>query len=114
MPRRTLPRDDDLDADDLRRVHGERALHADSEADLADGERLAVARAVAADDDALEDLDALAAALDDLVADLDGITDAEVRQIVAELLASMARILFMACPCSECPYRCALRARGQV
>ena len=48
----------DLDLLDLRRVHGERALDADAERLLADGERLAGAVALALDDDALEDLGA--------------------------------------------------------
>src|SRR3954469_23790446 len=49
---------DDLDPLDDRGVHREGALHADAEADLADGESLADAAALTADDDALEDLDA--------------------------------------------------------
>ena len=50
----------DLDLLDDRGVHREGALDADAEADLADGEGLAEAAALAADDDALEDLDARA------------------------------------------------------
>src|SRR6476619_5247358 len=53
-----------LDLLDDRRVHGERALDTDAEADLADLEGLAQARALAADDDALEQLDPLPVALD--------------------------------------------------
>ena len=56
----------DLDLLDLRRVHGERALHADAERLLADGEGLAQAGALALDHDALEHLGAAAVALDDL------------------------------------------------
>src|SRR5688572_5078011 len=55
----------DLDLRDDRRVHGERALDADAEAHLAHGEGLAHAGALAADDRALEHLDALAVAFDD-------------------------------------------------
>ena len=46
-------------------MDGERSLHADAEGHLADGERLLEAAALAADHDALEHLDALAAGLDD-------------------------------------------------
>src|SRR5215210_8960189 len=56
----------DLDALDLRRVHGERAFHADAEGLLAHGEGLAHPFALALDHDALEDLGAAAGALDDL------------------------------------------------
>src|SRR5262245_55018883 len=56
---------DRLDRLHDRAVHRERALDADAEADLADGERLAQSVALAADHHALEDLDALAGALDD-------------------------------------------------
>jgi hypothetical protein len=76
----------DLDALDLRRVHGERALHADAERALADGERLADALALALDDDALEDLGTAACALDDLEVDPDAIARGEARD-AAELLA---------------------------
>jgi hypothetical protein len=67
----------DLDALDLRRVHGERALHADAERLLADGERLARAVALALDDDALEDLGPAAGALDDLEVHADAIARLE-------------------------------------
>ena len=63
----------DLDALDLRRVHGERALHADAEGLLADREGLAHAFALALDDDALEDLRTATRALDDLEVDLHAI-----------------------------------------
>ena len=69
----------DLDLLDLRRVHGERALHADAERLLADGEGLARAVALALDDDALEDLGAAARALDDLEVDADAVARLEVR-----------------------------------
>jgi hypothetical protein len=58
-------------------VHGERALHADAEGLLADGERLADALALALDDDALEDLRPAARALDDLEVDLDAVPGLE-------------------------------------
>src|SRR5262249_21738269 len=54
-----------LDLVDLRRVQRERALDAHPERVLADGERLADARPLPLQDDALEDLDPLARALDD-------------------------------------------------
>src|SRR6187402_1676201 len=75
---------DDLDVVDHRRVHGEGALHADLEADLADREGLAHALTGAADDDALEDLDAGAVAFDDVHVHLDGVTGTEVRNIGPE------------------------------
>src|SRR5215213_8046515 len=62
---------DDLDLVQDRRMHREGALDADAETDLADGERLADALALAADDGALEDLDARAVALDDLHVNLE-------------------------------------------
>ena len=67
----------DLDALDLRRVHGERALHADAEGLLADREGLAHALALALDDDALEDLRAATRALDDLEVDLHAVAGRE-------------------------------------
>src|SRR5215210_7307421 len=67
----------DLDALDLRRVHGERALHADAEGLLADREGLTHALALALDDDALEDLRTATRALDDLEVDLHAITGGE-------------------------------------
>ena len=69
----------DLDALDLRRVHGERALHADAERLLADRERLARAVALALDDHALEDLGAPARALDHLEVDLHPVAGLEGR-----------------------------------
>ena len=62
---------------DLRRVHGERALDADAEGLLADGEGLAHALALALDDDALEDLGAAARALDHLEVDADAVAGLE-------------------------------------
>src|SRR3954447_15647374 len=69
---------DDLDVVDDRGVEREGALDTDAEGDLADREGLADAAAVATDDDALEDLDARAGALDDLHVDVDRVTGAEV------------------------------------
>src|SRR5947209_3313291 len=56
---------DQLDVVNDRRVHRERPLDADTEAHLARGEGLAHPAALAPDDHTLEDLDALAVALDD-------------------------------------------------
>src|SRR3954471_21851384 len=67
----------DLDALDLRRVHRERALHADAEGLLAHGERLPDALALALDDDALEDLGTAARALDDLEVDFEAVARLE-------------------------------------
>src|SRR5688572_23839449 len=75
---------DDLDVVDDRRVHREGALDADLEADLADGEGLAHALAGAADDDALEDLDAGAGALDDVHVHLDGVARTELGDVGTE------------------------------
>src|SRR6187200_2890342 len=75
---------DELDVVDDRRVHREEALDAHLEAHLADRESLAHALAGACDDDALEDLDTRAAALDDVDVHLDGVTGAEVRNIGLE------------------------------
>ena len=69
----------DLDLLDLGRVHGERALDADAEGLLADGERLAQTAALALDDDALEHLGAAAIALDDLEVHPQAITSLEGR-----------------------------------
>src|SRR6476469_2471673 len=74
---------DDLDLLEDRGVQRERALDTDADGDLADGERAAHTGAVHADHDALEDLDAGAVALDDLDVDLDGVTGAEGRDVVA-------------------------------
>ena len=57
----------------------------DAEADLADGEGLAGAAALAADHHALEDLDPLAGALDHADVHLQGVAGAEVGDVVAQL-----------------------------
>src|ERR1700741_4348073 len=76
----------DLDLRDVRRVHREGALHADAEGDLAHGEGLPDATALPADDDALEDLDPLAGALDDSNVDLQRVARPEVRDVGAQRL----------------------------
>ncbi|EGJ74459.1 putative signal peptidase I [Streptomyces sp. Tu6071] len=73
-----------LDLLDDRGVHGEGALHADGEGDLADREGLADARALAADDNALELLHTRAVALDDAHVDVDGVAGAERREVAAQ------------------------------
>src|SRR5690606_6301023 len=75
---------DDLDLVDGRGVHGEHALHADAEGDLADAEGLAHAVALAANDVALEDLDTGAVALDDLHVHLDVVAGAEGGHVLAQ------------------------------
>jgi hypothetical protein len=69
----------DLDALDLRRVHGERPLDADAEGLLADGEGLAHPLALTLDDHALEDLRAATLTLDDLEVDADPVARTEGR-----------------------------------
>ncbi|MBG9885273.1 hypothetical protein ABE10_01455, partial [Bacillus toyonensis] len=65
-------------------VHREGSLHAHLEADLADGEGLADTVALAADDDALEDLDARTSALGDVHVHLDGVTGEELGDVGTE------------------------------
>ena len=64
----------------------ERALDADAVAELAHGVGLVQAAALAGDDVALEDLDALLAALDDADVHLDLVAGGEVGDVVAERL----------------------------
>src|SRR5215218_1513059 len=78
---------DQLDLGDAGRVHREGPLDADAERDLADGEGLAQAAALAAQDEALEDLDPLPAPLDHADVHLDGVAGPEVGQIVTQLRA---------------------------
>ena len=59
----------------------ERPLDADAERLLAHGERLAHAGALPLDDDALEDLDAAARALDHLEVDADRVAGLELRHV---------------------------------
>ena len=66
------------------RVHREGALDADAEADLADGEGLAEAGALAADDRALEDLDPLLGALDHPHVHLERVARSEVGDVVPQ------------------------------
>ena len=77
---------DDVDVVDLGAVHGEGTLDANAEADLADGEGLAVHSAVTTDDVTLEDLNTLALAFLDAVVNLHVVTNEELRQIGAHLL----------------------------
>jgi hypothetical protein len=67
-------------------VHREGALDTDAERHLADGEGLAGARAVPADHDALEHLDAGPAAFDDLDVHLERVTRAEGGDVGAQHL----------------------------
>ena len=67
----------DLEFLDLRRMQRERPLDADAEGLLADGEGLPRARALALEDDSLEDLGAAAAALDHLEVDAHAIARVE-------------------------------------
>src|SRR6185436_10629671 len=73
-----------LDAVDRRRVEREDALDADAARHLARGEGLADAAALPADDDALEDLDALLVAFHHLDVHAHGVSGAEIRQPVLE------------------------------
>src|SRR5438876_2171316 len=77
---------DDLDAVDAQRVHREGALHPDPVRRLADREGLAARAALAADDRALEDLDALLVALDDAYVHAHGVARLEGGHLLAELL----------------------------
>ena len=67
----------DLEFLDLGRMQWERPLDADAEGLLADGEGLSRARALALEDDSLEDLGASAAALDHLEVDAHAIARVE-------------------------------------
>ena len=98
----------DSDLVDDRGVHREGPLDPDTERHLADREGLADTRAVAADDDALEDLDTGAVAFDDLDVHLDGVAGAEVRDVVAQrglvdVVEVVHRILL---PCRATGRRC--------
>ena len=64
----------------------ERPLDADAEGVLADGEGLARAAALALDHDPLEDLGALAGALDDLEVHANAVAGAEVRPLLEDAL----------------------------
>src|SRR4029079_7983094 len=67
---------------DLRRMKREGSLDADSEGLLTDGERLAGTAALPLDHDALEDLRALAVALDDLKVHPHAVAGAELRPLL--------------------------------
>src|SRR5690606_24296529 len=75
-----------VDVVDVGAVHREGALHADTERHLADGEGLADTATLAPDDDALEDLDALLRAFDDLHVHIEGVTGPELGDIAAQRL----------------------------
>ena len=77
----------DLDLGDLRRVHLEYALHALTIGDFPNGECLIEAGAAAGDDDALEDLNTLLAALNHSSVNIDGVTGTEFRDILLHLFA---------------------------
>ncbi len=62
-------------------------LDAHAERLLSNRERLTDARALALDDDALEDLDPAALSLDDLEVDTDGVAGLELRPVWAQLFA---------------------------
>src|ERR1700722_10657741 len=69
---------DDLDLGEDRRVHRERALDTDPEADLADSERLAGTAPLATDHCALKELDPLPGAFDHANVHLQGVARSEV------------------------------------
>ena len=69
---------DDFDLGNAGAVHRVDALNSGSVGNLANGEGLVDSAASFGENDALEDLDPLLAALDDSVVDFDGITDVEV------------------------------------
>src|SRR4029450_9696557 len=75
---------DPLDLGDRRRMQGERALHPDPVADLADLEGLTQARARAPDHDALEHLDAFLLPLDHPDVHLEGVAGSELGDVTAE------------------------------
>jgi hypothetical protein len=66
-------------------VERERPLDTDAERLLADRERLTHARALALDDDALEDLDAAALSLDHLEVDANRVAGLELGQVRPQL-----------------------------
>jgi hypothetical protein len=65
-------------------MHRKGALYADTEAHLADRERLADPSTLAADDRALEHLDPLTVAFDDSDVHLQGVSGAEIGNVVAQ------------------------------
>src|SRR5262245_2021317 len=77
---------DDLDPLDPRAVDLERALDAHARRDPSDGDRRRDAAVAHPHDEALEHLDALAVALDDLGGDLDRVARGDHRQVGAELV----------------------------
>src|SRR5215472_1375558 len=77
---------DDFDLVDDGRVDRERAFHADAEADLADGERLAQTAALPTDYDALEDLDTRTGTLDHAHVDLQGVAGPKIGNVGTQRL----------------------------
>jgi hypothetical protein len=76
----------DIDRLNDRGVQREDPLNADTEADLADGERCARTRSTAAcDHNTFECLNAFASGLDDSYIDHDSVSWTEVRDVVAQL-----------------------------
>src|SRR5690606_34254481 len=92
---------DNLDLGDVRRVHRERTLHADTEGDLAHGEGLADTTALAADDHAFEHLVALAVALDDADVDLQRVARAKVGDVRTQRLGLQRVQRVHRCPSSS-------------
>src|SRR5436190_20646281 len=77
---------EDLDLLDPRAVDLEGPLDADAARDPADGDRAGDPAAAEAHHDALEDLDPLAVALDDLGRHLDRVAGSDLREVGAELV----------------------------
>ena len=77
---------DDLDLLDARAVDLERPLDADARRDAPDGDGPGDPATAQAHDGPLEDLDALAVALDDLGGHLHGVTGRELREVGAKLV----------------------------
>ena len=78
---------DNLELGDLGAVKREGTLDTDAEGKLADGEGLAGGAAAHADDVALEDLDTLAVAFLDAIMHLDVVANADLRNVLTDLLA---------------------------
>ena len=76
-----------LELGDLGAVQRERTLDTNAKGDLADGEGLASTGTAHADNVALKDLDALAIAFLNAVVHLDVVADANLRNVLADLLA---------------------------
>ena len=79
---------DDLELGDLGAVKREGTLDTDTEGNLADGEGLTGTGAGHADDVTLENLDALAVAFLNAVVNLDVVGNADLRDVLADLLST--------------------------